>query len=141
MTPTHFTPVPLDKSYRLMNHGPTVLVSARHGDVINVMAAWFLMDRGWSRAALAVINSAAFISIRLYQFHDYSGTHVPFNRYVVTTILVVFTASVVSEYIRKLDASYRQTLEAAGMLLSSEEAAGPAAAVDAAVTAAPGFGP
>lgn len=39
MQPTHFTPVPLDKSYRLMNHGPTVLVSAQHGDTINVMAA------------------------------------------------------------------------------------------------------
>jgi len=39
MTPAHFTPVPLDKSWRLMNHGPTVLVSAQHGDITNVMAA------------------------------------------------------------------------------------------------------
>ncbi|EER59870.1 flavin reductase domain protein FMN-binding [Acidovorax delafieldii 2AN] len=39
MQPTHFTPVPLDKAYRLLNHGPTVLVSARHGGVDNVMAA------------------------------------------------------------------------------------------------------
>jgi hypothetical protein len=29
MTPANFSPVPLDKSYRLLNHGPTVLVSAR----------------------------------------------------------------------------------------------------------------
>jgi flavin reductase (DIM6/NTAB) family NADH-FMN oxidoreductase RutF len=29
----------LDKAYRLMNHGPTVLVSATHGGVSNVMAA------------------------------------------------------------------------------------------------------
>lgn len=35
----HITPVPLEKSYRLLNHGPTVLVSARHGGVDNVMAA------------------------------------------------------------------------------------------------------
>ncbi|ART50290.1 flavin reductase family protein [Acidovorax carolinensis] len=41
MHPNHFTPVPLDKAYRLLNHGPTVLVSARHGGVDNVMsAAW-----------------------------------------------------------------------------------------------------
>ncbi len=41
MQPTHFTPVPLDKAYRLLNHGPTVLVSASHGGVDNVMsAAW-----------------------------------------------------------------------------------------------------
>lgn len=37
--PAHFQPVPLDKAYRLMNHGPTVLVSATHGGISNVMAA------------------------------------------------------------------------------------------------------
>lgn len=37
--PAHFQPVALDKSYRLMNHGPTVLVSASHAGVANVMAA------------------------------------------------------------------------------------------------------
>lgn len=31
--------VSLDKAYRLLNHGPTVLVSARHAGVDNVMAA------------------------------------------------------------------------------------------------------
>ncbi|EOV8837877.1 flavin reductase family protein [Cronobacter dublinensis] len=31
--------VPLEKAYRLINHGPTVLVSARHDGVENVMAA------------------------------------------------------------------------------------------------------
>lgn len=35
----HITPVPLEKSYRLLNHGPTVLASARHANVNNVMAA------------------------------------------------------------------------------------------------------
>lgn len=37
--PEHFTPVPLDKAYRLLNHGPTVLVSAAHAGQHNVMAA------------------------------------------------------------------------------------------------------
>lgn len=38
---SHVAPVPLEKAYRLINHGPTVLVSARHGGVDNVMsAAW-----------------------------------------------------------------------------------------------------
>ncbi len=37
--PEHFTPVPLDKAYRLLNHGPTVLVSAAHTGQHNVMAA------------------------------------------------------------------------------------------------------
>jgi flavin reductase (DIM6/NTAB) family NADH-FMN oxidoreductase RutF len=35
----HILPVPLEKAYRLLNHGPTVLVSASHGGVDNVMAA------------------------------------------------------------------------------------------------------
>jgi flavin reductase (DIM6/NTAB) family NADH-FMN oxidoreductase RutF len=37
--PAHIIPVPLEKAYRLINHGPTVLVSARHDGVDNVMAA------------------------------------------------------------------------------------------------------
>lgn len=32
-------PVPLDKAYRLINHGPVVLVSAHHDGVSNAMAA------------------------------------------------------------------------------------------------------
>ncbi|QGZ38038.1 flavin reductase (DIM6/NTAB) family NADH-FMN oxidoreductase RutF [Pseudoduganella flava] len=35
----HIAPVDLAKAYRLLNHGPTVLVSARHAGVDNVMAA------------------------------------------------------------------------------------------------------
>lgn len=38
---THIQPVPLEKAYRLINHGPTVLVSAQHQQQQNVMtAAW-----------------------------------------------------------------------------------------------------
>ena len=38
---SHIAQVPLDKATRLLNHGPTVLVSARHGGIDNVMsAAW-----------------------------------------------------------------------------------------------------
>lgn len=36
---THIAPVELAKAYRLINHGPTVLVSATHDGVANVMAA------------------------------------------------------------------------------------------------------
>lgn len=35
----HIAPVELEKAYRLLNHGPTVLVSATHEGVDNVMAA------------------------------------------------------------------------------------------------------
>jgi len=36
---SHIAPVELEKAYRLLNHGPTILVSARHRGVSNVMAA------------------------------------------------------------------------------------------------------
>ena len=39
MPDPHFSPVPLDKAYRLLNHGPTVLVSAQFARERNVMAA------------------------------------------------------------------------------------------------------
>ncbi|MVW72378.1 flavin reductase family protein [Bordetella sp. 15P40C-2] len=39
MQQSHLSPVPLPKSHRLLNHGPTVLVSASHEGVSNVMAA------------------------------------------------------------------------------------------------------
>jgi flavin reductase (DIM6/NTAB) family NADH-FMN oxidoreductase RutF len=62
MTPAHFTPVPLDKSWRLMNHGPTVLVSARHGGVTNVMAAaWAcVLDYGQAPKVTVVLDKATF---------------------------------------------------------------------------------
>ena len=37
----HLLPVELEKSYRLLNHGPTVLVSAQdHQDTSVMTAAW-----------------------------------------------------------------------------------------------------
>jgi flavin reductase (DIM6/NTAB) family NADH-FMN oxidoreductase RutF len=58
--PEHFTPVPLDKCYRLMNHGPTVLVSARHEGVDNVMAAaWAcVLDFGDAPKVTVVLDKA-----------------------------------------------------------------------------------
>ena len=43
MSPTHRRPVPLSKAYRLLNHGPTVLVSAAHNGQRNIMAAAWAM--------------------------------------------------------------------------------------------------
>ena len=39
MATVTITPVDLSKAFRLINHGPTTLVSARHDGVDNVMAA------------------------------------------------------------------------------------------------------
>lgn len=51
----HITQVPLDKAYRLINHGPTILVSARHEGVDNVMAASWACPLDYSPPKLTVV--------------------------------------------------------------------------------------
>ncbi|CAN7440695.1 flavin reductase family protein [Massilia sp. LjRoot122] len=51
----HIQPVPLDKAYRLLNHGPTVLVSARHEGVDNVMAAAWACALDFAPPRLTVV--------------------------------------------------------------------------------------
>lgn len=51
----HIAAVPLDKAYRLLNHGPTVLVSARHEGVDNVMAAAWACALDYSPPKLTVV--------------------------------------------------------------------------------------
>lgn len=48
-------PVDPAKAYRLLNHGPTVLVSARHGGVDNVMAAAWACALDFMPAKLTVV--------------------------------------------------------------------------------------
>jgi flavin reductase (DIM6/NTAB) family NADH-FMN oxidoreductase RutF len=48
-------PVPLSKCYRLLNHGPTVLVTSAHGDRRNVMAAAWNMALDFEPPKVAVV--------------------------------------------------------------------------------------
>ena len=57
--PVHFTPVPLDKAYRLLNHGPTVLVSAAHAGQPNVMAAAWACALDFSPPKVTVVLDKA----------------------------------------------------------------------------------
>ncbi|WP_353236291.1 flavin reductase family protein [Diaphorobacter ruginosibacter] len=63
-------PVELSKSYRLLNHGPTVLVSARHGGVDNVMAAAWACALDFAPPKLSVVLDK---STRTRQLVDRSG--------------------------------------------------------------------
>ncbi|MQA55007.1 flavin reductase family protein [Pseudomonas piscis] len=47
--------VPLDKAYRLLNHGPTVLVSAAHEGQRNIMAAAWAMPLDFQPPKVAVV--------------------------------------------------------------------------------------
>ncbi|MFN3736147.1 flavin reductase family protein [Hydrogenophaga sp.] len=51
----HARPVPLDKAYRLINHGPTVLVSASHGGQVNAMAAAWACALDFSPPKVTVV--------------------------------------------------------------------------------------
>lgn len=51
----YIKPVPLEKSYRLVNHGPTTLVSARHNGQDDVMAASWTCGLDFSPPKLTVV--------------------------------------------------------------------------------------
>jgi flavin reductase (DIM6/NTAB) family NADH-FMN oxidoreductase RutF len=51
----NLAPVALKNAYRLINHGPTVLVSARHGGVDNVMAAAWACALDFAPPKLTVV--------------------------------------------------------------------------------------
>jgi len=55
MSLTHRRPVPLSKAYRLLNHGPTVLVSAAHNGQRNIMAAAWAMPLDFEPPKIAVV--------------------------------------------------------------------------------------
>jgi flavin reductase (DIM6/NTAB) family NADH-FMN oxidoreductase RutF len=55
----HIQPVPLEKAYRLLNHGPTVLVSSTHGGVDNVMAAAWACALDFAPPKLTVVLDKA----------------------------------------------------------------------------------
>jgi flavin reductase (DIM6/NTAB) family NADH-FMN oxidoreductase RutF len=52
------TPVPLPQAYRLLNHGPTTLISTAAGPHRNVMAAAWVMPLDFSPCKLAAVVAA-----------------------------------------------------------------------------------
>ena len=55
MSSSHRRSVPLSKAYRLLNHGPTVLVSAAHEGKRNIMAAAWAMPLDFEPPKVAVV--------------------------------------------------------------------------------------
>jgi len=55
----HIQPVPLEKAYRLLTHGPTVLVSGHHDGVDNVMAAAWACALDFAPPKLTVVLDKA----------------------------------------------------------------------------------
>ncbi|WP_017906510.1 flavin reductase family protein [Pseudomonas asplenii] len=69
----HRLAVPLSKAYRLLNHGPTVLVSAAHDGQRNIMAAAWAMPLDFEPPKVAVVLDKSTWTRRLLEA---SGTFV-----------------------------------------------------------------
>ena len=70
-------PVPLDRATRLINHGPTVLVSARHGGRSNVMAAAWNMALDFAPPKVAVVIDKATFTRGLIEASGHFALSVP----------------------------------------------------------------
>ncbi|WP_311223943.1 MULTISPECIES: flavin reductase family protein [unclassified Acidovorax] len=75
--PTHRQPVPLDRATRLLNHGPTVLVSAAHGGRSNVMAAAWNMALDFAPPKVAVVIDKATFTRGLIESSGHFTLSVP----------------------------------------------------------------
>ena len=73
----HIQSVDLTKAYRLLNHGPTVLVSAQHGDDINVMAAAWACALEFSPAKVTVVLDKTTKTRQLIEQSGYFALQVP----------------------------------------------------------------
>jgi flavin reductase (DIM6/NTAB) family NADH-FMN oxidoreductase RutF len=81
-------PVELPKSYRLLNHGPTVLVSAAHGGQRNVMAAAWNMALDFNPPKVAVVIDKATYTRELIESSGSFAINVPCRALAAATLAV-----------------------------------------------------
>jgi flavin reductase (DIM6/NTAB) family NADH-FMN oxidoreductase RutF len=75
--PPHVSPVDLAKSWRLINHGPTVLVSAHHDGMDNVMAAAWACGLDFTPPKLTVVLDKSTMTRELVEKAGEFGIQVP----------------------------------------------------------------
>jgi flavin reductase (DIM6/NTAB) family NADH-FMN oxidoreductase RutF len=73
----HIVPVELEKAYRLLNHGPTVLVSATHDGVDDVMAAAWSCALDFSPPKVTLVLDKATTTRGLVELSGYFALQVP----------------------------------------------------------------
>lgn len=86
--PTHCTPVPLAKAYRLLNHGPVVLVSSAHGDTCNVMAAAWSMPLDFDPPKVTVVIDKATLTRQLVEASGVFALNIPCAAMAAQTLAV-----------------------------------------------------
>ena len=85
-------PVELAKAYRLLNHGPTVLVTSAHGGATNVMAAAWSMPLDFSPPKVAVVIDRNTRTRELVEASGEFALNVP-SRQIAKETLAVGSAS------------------------------------------------
>lgn len=73
----HVAPVELSKAYRLLNHGPTVLVAARHAGQQNVMAAAWCCALDYTPTKVTVVLEQTSITRALAEKSGVFGLQIP----------------------------------------------------------------
>ncbi|NVD71474.1 flavin reductase family protein [Duganella sp. BJB1802] len=73
----HILPVELEKAYRLLNHGPTVLVSATHGGTADVMAAAWSCALDFMPPKITVVLDKSTATRGLVEQSGYFALQVP----------------------------------------------------------------
>ena len=86
--PAHVTPVPLDKAYRLLNHGPTVLVSSAHAGQHNVMAAAWSCPLDFAPPKVTVVIDKATATRALVEGSGLFVLNVPARALATQTVSV-----------------------------------------------------
>ncbi|ANY15210.1 flavin reductase family protein [Bordetella pseudohinzii] len=77
MTSSHFRPVALEHASRLINHGPTVLITTRHGAVRNIMAAAWSMPVEFTPPRVSVVIDKHTYTRELMQASGHFGLLIP----------------------------------------------------------------
>ena len=80
--------VPLPKAYRLLNHGPTVLVSSAHAGRRNVMAAAWSMPLDFDPPKVAVVIDKSTLTRELVEASGEFVLNVPSRRQAALTLEV-----------------------------------------------------
>jgi flavin reductase (DIM6/NTAB) family NADH-FMN oxidoreductase RutF len=102
-------PVELPKSYRLINHGPTVLVTSAHNGRRNVMAAAWNMGLDFDPPKIAVVIDKSTVTRELIEASGKFALNVP-SRAIAAQTLAVGRVSA-----RELDAKHQDKFTAYGL--------------------------
>lgn len=81
-------PVDLKKAYRLLNHGPTVLVSSAHGERRNVMAAAWSMPLDFDPPKVTVVIDKSTLTRELVDASGEFVLNIPARKLAAETVAV-----------------------------------------------------